>query len=321
MKLCELIRKYSFDTIVPELIAQDPKSGTQLAWYKQAYDTLLETIPSDDVWEIEVVRKTDEKEDGQPHAYVHALHCEGMPWDGCLGSEVVIRDGIPEVGALARILWGMTFYGYTEEDRATVFDTPVQNAFQRKAEYLRNRQFLNYSYGLAGEFNRKHRALTLEDWNTFHRRKAHRNRTKRMRDARQERSIARLDRAGKVQSAIDRFRPGDHETLKYLFDTRQILELRFGSHVSEEQERIGYIAELITKYFHQDLSIYTRCEVLITTAPNHPVSSNEIHVLHSVIAPLLGMSPDEGKSSGLRFFHQMDEALGHNVKLFLVLSR
>lgn len=131
----------------------------------------------------------------------------------------------------------------------------------------------------------------------------------------------RLDRAGKVQSAIDRFRPGDHETLKYLFDTRQILELRFGSHVPEERERIGYIAELITKFFHQNLSIYIRCKVLITTAPKHPASSNEIQALHSVIAPLLGMSPDEGKSSGLRFFHQTDEALGRNVKLFLVLSR
>ena len=82
MKLSELIRHFSFNAIIPELVAQDPKSATQLAWYKEAYDTLLETKPADEGWDIEVIRDED---------YVHARHCEGQPWEGCLASEVIIK--------------------------------------------------------------------------------------------------------------------------------------------------------------------------------------------------------------------------------------
>jgi len=38
MKLKELIRHFSFDAIIPELVIQDPKAVTQLAWYKEAED-------------------------------------------------------------------------------------------------------------------------------------------------------------------------------------------------------------------------------------------------------------------------------------------
>jgi hypothetical protein len=38
MKLNELIRHFPFNAIIPELVAQDPKSATQLAWYKEAED-------------------------------------------------------------------------------------------------------------------------------------------------------------------------------------------------------------------------------------------------------------------------------------------
>ncbi len=91
MKLSELIRKYPFDAIVPELIAQDPKTESQLAWYKQAYDTLLETASAEDSWKIEVTREYDVLDGWKRHYYVHAHDCEGMPWDGCLASEVVLR--------------------------------------------------------------------------------------------------------------------------------------------------------------------------------------------------------------------------------------
>lgn len=315
MKLSELIRKHPFDTIIPELIAQDPKAESQLAWYKQAYDTLMETTPSEDSWEIEVVRDYDEHNDGTRHEYVHARNCEGQPWDGCLASEVVIKDGLSEISALARILWGMTFYGYTEEERNGRFDDAPRNIYEQKAERLRDRQFRNYAYGLAGPFELEHRSLTIEDWDVYNRREAHRNRSKRMRDARQKRSIARLERAGKVQAAIDRFQPKDRESLEYLFETHQIIELNFASHVQTAGARATYIQELLTNYYRGDLSNYTHCEVLLTTSSENLVTDEELRILSDAFLFIMPHTPS------IRHWLQIDDALNYNIKLFLILSR
>ncbi len=80
-------------------------------------------------------------------------------------------SAIGEEEALAQILWHMTLWGFTPEHEGFRDDTP-SNIFECKAKELERRQFLN--------------------------------RAKRMRDARQERSIARLERMGKIQRLIDR---------------------------------------------------------------------------------------------------------------------
>lgn len=314
MKLNELIRHFSFDAIIPELVIQDPKAATQLAWYKEAYDTLLETKPDDEGWEIEVIRSRDEYDDGSYQEYVHARHCEGQPWKGCLASEVVIKDDIPEISAIARIIWGMTFYGYTEDERKNAFDDEPHNIYERKAEALRDRQFRNYAYGLAGSFELKHRSLTMEAWEIFHRRKAKRNRAKRMRDARQERSIARLERSGKVQVAVNRFPISASEDLEYLFNTHQILELNFASHVSGVGERAAYIAELLTKYYTGNLTPYSRCEVLVTTSPAHPVTTEELSAIQAALSTKL--SPD----IDIHYHTAVNNAHSPNIFLFIVLS-
>lgn len=74
----------------------------------------------------------------------------------------------------------------------------------RKAKELERSQFLNYAKGIANSFEIDRLCLTDEGWAKYHRREARRNRAKRMRDARQERSIARLERMGKIQRLIDR---------------------------------------------------------------------------------------------------------------------
>lgn len=220
-----------------------------------------------------------------------------------------------EISAVTRILWGMTFYGYIKEERENVFNDEPQNVYERKAEALRNRQFRNYAYGLAGPFELKHRFLTMEDLEIFHRRKGKRNRAKRMRDARQERSIARLKRSGKVQMAINRFPISASEDLEYLFNTHQILELNFASHVPKVGERAAYIAELLTKYYTGNLTPYSRCEVLVTTSPAHPVTTEELSAIQAVLSTKL--SPD----IDIHFHTAINNAHSSNIILFIVLSR
>lgn len=316
MKLYELIRKHSFDAIAPELIAQDPKAESQLVWYKQAYDTLLETTPSDEgSREIEVVWNFGPNDDGKCHEHVHARYCEGQPWDSCLASEVVIKEDISEVSALARILWGMTFYGYTEEEQNRSFNDTPRNIYEQKAERLRDRQFQNYAYGLAGPFELEHRALTMEGWQVYHRREAHRNRSKRMRDARQKRSIARLERAGKVQNAIDLFPASSSDDLEYLFETHQILELNFASHVNTTKERAAYIYNLLANYYRGDLSKFTRCEILFTTSSANPPSEDEILILNEALSSLIP------HNFAIRHWMQFKEDLRENLCVFIILSR
>lgn len=137
-----------------------------------------------------------------------------------------------------------------------------------------------------------------------------------MRDARQKRSIARLDRAGKVKAVIDRFPAKDHEDFEYLFNTHQILELTFTSHVQTAGERISYIADLLTNYFRGDLSGYTHYEALFTTSPEHPVVKDEF----GAIKYLLGSLYDSPKIVQMRCHTSTDQNLGPNLKLYLVLS-
>ena len=136
-----------------------------------------------------------------------------------------------------------------------------------------------------------------------------------MRDARQERSIARLERSGKVQVTINRDPISASEDLEYLFNTHQILELNFASHVPEVGERAAYIAELLTKYYTGNLTPYCRCEVLMTSSPEHPVSADELSTIQAALSAKL--SPD----IDIHYHTAVNNANSPNIILFLVLSR
>lgn len=260
MTLKDHILSTPFDALVPQLTKIDSPVRENLYAFKEAYNILRRMKPAGPQEEsILVTIQEDDKDD--PHApleqRIYAQHCGGDFWKNDLAKEVVIEDGIPTPVALAEILWEMTFYGF---DPYLQEEFPL-NRFEKKAEELENRQFDNYA------------------------------RAKRMRDARQERAIKRYERLGKIEKAIGRILACtsnvSHEDLDYLFDTKVICEYEFFSRVAAGEDRAAYIRDNLSKYFHCDLSTYTRAEILLCASAAYPLSNLEIAFLTQFFRKLL----------------------------------
>lgn len=268
MILHELIHKVAFDTIVPHLTAIDPVNvPNNLYAFKEAFDELRRMKPGNaDGKQIVITTEVDtDEDDNEVERYLHASGCEGDAWETCLAKEVIFGAAVGEEKSLAQILWHLTFWGFTPEHEGFRDDAPA-NKYERKAKELERRRFLNYAKGIANSFEIEHLCLPEEGWTEYHRRETHRNRAKRMRDARQERSIARLKHMGKVQSLIDRCLKtsfdADLADFRYLFDSLAICEFDFYSRTKEPIGRGQYIIDNVRRYFNpSQLKDYVRFTV------------------------------------------------------------
>ena len=103
MTLKDLILKYEFDTIVPDLIEIENPVKDNLYAFKEAFDTLRRMPPGDAGGEQIVVSLVVEtEEDGTvTERYLHASNCEGDFWESSLAKEVVIEADVTDIRALA----------------------------------------------------------------------------------------------------------------------------------------------------------------------------------------------------------------------------
>ena len=319
MTLKDLLLKYEFESLVPDLILTDKPAKDNLYAFKEAFDELRRIEPGDPHGEQIVVDiEVDTDDDGKEiERYLEASNCEGDLWDASLAKEVIIKADVTELRALAQILWHMTFYGFTAEEK-TMWDDVPQNQYERKAALLEYRQHCNYA-----RIKCKNRpteddlrcCLSLEEWDTYRKRETHRNRAKRMRDARLEQAIARYERMGKVQRTIDELRglvPDlIREDLDYLFETTELNEFPFFSRVKRIEERGPYIVELLTKYFHRNVSDYTRAEIVMASSGSYPVRDAEVGMISSVL-PQFEVS---------KLYVGIRDSLNEDLLLLLVMSR
>jgi len=292
MTLREYILSTPFDALVPELIKIDEPVRDNIYAFKEAYDILRRMKPTEPQEEFILVTIHEPDEDGPDlplEQRIHAQHCGGDFWESDLAKEVVIEEGISTPVALAEILWEMTFYGFDPYPQEEI---PL-NRYEKKAEELDHRQFDNYARAKRG-FLRGHLteyALTPEEWEIYERRFVHKNRAKRMRDARQERSIKHYNRLGKIAKAIGRILSCtsdiSHENLDYLFDAKTICEYEFFSRVAAGEDRAAYIRDNLSQYFPCDLSVYTQVEILLCASPAHPLSNLEVAFLTQFFRKLL----------------------------------
>lgn len=330
MTLHELIHCHEFDALVPYLVEIDPENvPSNLYAFKEAFDDLRRMTPGDaDGEQIVVSTVVDTDDDGNElDRYIHASHCEGDAWDSCLAKEVIFGTAIGEIKALARILWHMTFWGFTPELEGFRDDTP-RNKYERQAAALRRRQFLNYAKGIADPFERERLCLTAEGWKEYRRRESHRNRAKRMRDARQERSIARLERKGKVQRLIDRilssvYPDTDQADLQYLFDTSAICEFDFYSRTATADGRMEYIIDNLKKYFSpNDLKEYDRFEAFVEYPACAPITGEEASEIAGCIHALVLKSHPGGEDTFRFRCHAGESSSGSSdLHILLVASR
>jgi len=173
----------------------------------------------------------------------------------------------------------------------------------------------------------------MDEWNTYYAREAHRNRAKRMRDARQDRQIAKYERMGKIQRLIDSIVAtswdSDYADYKYLFDTKEIRVFEFYSRTTSKETRAQYIADNFVKYFNEDLTQYKRTDMVISSGEEQGVTFLEMHSLCVAIYPRTGLILDkEGHPIGHSTPHKpeyhvhfaTDPDLGDDLYVRLICS-
>ena len=162
-------------------------------------------------------------------------------------------------------------------------------------------------------------AYSPEEWEVYNRRKAHRNRAKRMRDSRRERSIARLMRAAKVEQAIQEALircPFIHYVdLEYLFETESIYEDRFRSVPMEGVTRGDYLLELFRKYDRQDWSQYDR--IFVCFVRETDMVDGREHEYHEIEEMFNYLAP----STRILMLPGKREGLGEDLELYVIASK
>ena len=324
MTLKDLLLKYEFDTLVPDLKLTDEPAKDNLYAFKEAFDELRRMKPGDPHGEeIVVDMEVDTDDDcNEIERYLNASNCEGDLWEASLAKEVVIKADVTETRALAQILWHMTFYGFSAEEK-TMWDNVPHNRYERKAALLEYRQHCNYARIKCKKRPTEldlHCALSLDEWKIYEKREAHRNRAKRMRDARQNRSIARLERQGKITRLVARFLAYawefDFADLKYLENAKEITLFEFFSRTKTNEGRTEYILDNMKQYFNADiLKNYTEFTFILEFPRHHPCSFEEYEPLAHYYLSITSFTKHCRNHIGVT------DNESHDIGLYIICSR
>lgn len=203
--LRELLLDCDFNKIA-EYVKDDKQFHDHVEAFCEAYDILLNTDTSEDgCYPIEVRWYNLQPYEGKGRI-LFASKIEGLPWEQLIDGEIYIADEDikqqPKELLAYRLLWHLTFYGFTPEDKEETWYNMMNGDYPRNkyGEMAREidlkrdmlfatptikRRIISSIKELA-EVGQTEYGLTEEDWNAINHRKTHCNRSKRMRDHRLE---------------------------------------------------------------------------------------------------------------------------------------
>ncbi len=273
MTLFELIHKVSFDDLIPTL-KEVYEVDTDIYAYREAFDeiSLLRPTGQGD-GNIQVYRDEEEH-------YIGVSGCNDL-WENLLGSNIRVEDCIllDDNALAAYILWELTFYGFSQEEQSSFIVNlgRPDNQYSRKASKLYSRKISMYARGRAEKRECFKSAISMNIIDRIDERERRRNRAKRMRDARMERSIKRLRRMAKVEDCIRRLMnicPDlERHNLEYLFDTYSITESNFRQQAASEDYKPATLYESIFKYSILPQSEYDSVVIVLYSSDADRVSS------------------------------------------------
>ena len=276
MKLYELLSRVTFDDLVPTLNTLIIKEN-QLPYFKMAFDELRMMAPTinDDDIDVEMAE-----------SYIYVDGCQDN-WANVLGKNIIFDDDLQiTVQVLAaHILWEITFFGFSEEemkanigrDYGDESHTP-DNIYRRKIQEIEDRQWKNYSRGAKWEISEGQKFISYDIVMEVFKRRKKRNRAKRMRDARQERQMARLRKLAVREEGICKVVATgcmSREQVKYIMNVQYGDEHTYSSRTNTSEDRAQYIIGLIDKYSDIDFSKYDSITAIATTSPGYPFSKEE----------------------------------------------
>ena len=276
MKLYELLSGVSFDGLVPTLNTLIIKEN-QLPYFKMAFDELRMMPPTinDDIIDVQMAE-----------SYIYVDGCQDR-WSNVLGKNITFDEELQLADQVlaAHILWEITFFGFSEEemkanigrDYGDESHTP-DNTYRRKIHKIEDKQWKNYSRGAQWEISEGQKFISYDIAMEVFKRRKKRNRAKRMRDARQERQMARLRKLAVREEGICKaVATGcmSREQVKYIMNVQYGDEHTYSSRTNTSEDRAQYIIELIDKYTDIDLSKYDSITAIATTQPGYPFSEEE----------------------------------------------
>ena len=276
MKLYELLSRVTFDDLVPTLNTLIIKEN-QLPYFKMAFDELRMMAPiiNDDIIDVQMAE-----------SYIYVDGCQDR-WSNVLGKNITLDDELKLADQVlaAHILWEITFFGFSEEemkanigrDYGDESHTP-DNTYRRKIQNIEDRQWKNYSRGAQWEISEGQKFISYDIAMEVFKRREKRNRAKRMRDARQERQMARLRKLAVREEGICKaVATGcmSREQVKYIMNVQYGDEHTYSSRTNTSEDRAQYIIELIDKYSDIDFSKYDSITAIATTSPGYPFSKEK----------------------------------------------
>ena len=276
MKLYELLSRVSFYILVQPLNTLIIKEN-QLPYFKIAFDELRMMVPiiNDDIIDVQMAE-----------SYIYVDGCQDR-WSNVLGKNITFDDELKLADQVlaAHILWEITFFGFSEEEMKANIGRDYgdeshtqDNTYRRKIQEIEDKQWKNYSRGAKWENINGRKVISCMIAREAFRRQEKRNRAKRMRDARQERQMAKLRKLAVREEGICKaVATGciSREQVKYIMNVQYGDEHTYSSRTNTSEDRAQYIIELIDKYSDIDFSKYDSITAIATTSPEHPFSKEE----------------------------------------------
>lgn len=297
MKFKELLQKVSFDGIVPQLerlILDEYGYKQNKIWRiirgcKEAYDILQHMQAEETDKQVRFYMNYYDAEhygkEPRVEMYLYEDDFESDYWPTNLGKEIVLGENVElsDEEIAARCMFHITCYGFSPEETKKIGPEPL-NSYEEQALALWEKQDANYT-----RIKRKAKDLVYrpEVRKMKYMRMSHRNRMKRMRDHRQDMRIEQLERMGQAERAIERVlsttRALSREQLAYLFNARLIQQDVSHSRAYDRMRRMDYLWEILTKYTVPDDKPYTHTVVVLSTAPDYPLTATEQQMFERII--------------------------------------
>lgn len=325
MTLKELIMKYDFDSIMPELEKRDDQINGRFAGYKEAFDILRMMEPDnkfhpEDTSHIEIGWQDSILDDGERWIDVDGASCK---WENVLAKEIKVAHDLDltETEVLARILWEMTFYGFTPRRIEAHMEEWLprkepHNLHEKALWALQLRMYKNEVRKKDRWFDESGKGCYNMDYMKSMFNKPRLNRAKRKRKYRQELREEYLERMAKHDYLIQQLTKNSslkRQDVDFLMDAEHVNIVQFHSHIVNREERIPYLMQLITDYYNWEWVDGTDMICLLRT---------------SITAPLTGQEKERFKKffsnfSHLRLHHAegIDEELGNDVSLTVIVAK
>lgn len=325
MTLKELIMKYNFDSIKPELEKRDDKINGRFAGYKEAFDILRMMEPDnefhpEDTPHIEIGWQDSILDDGERWIDVYGASCK---WENVLAKDIKVANDLDltENEVLARILWEMTFYGFTPRRREARMEEWLprkepHNQYEKALWALQLRMYKNEVRKKDRRFDESGKGCYNMDYMKSIFNKPRLNRAKRKRMYRQELREEYLERMAENDYLILQLTKNcslKRIDIDFLMDVKHVNIVQFQSHIVNREERMPYLLQLINDYYNWDWVDGTEMICLLRT---------------SSIAPLTNLEKECIRDFFLKFSHLRlqyakgtDEELGNNVSLTVIVAK